>query len=65
MKTVEHAVNKAALKHPIGSVSVVNSEEGSQRTAAVVTSAYGLWVDPAAMILGGGLTGAEVNHASP
>jgi flavin reductase (DIM6/NTAB) family NADH-FMN oxidoreductase RutF len=49
--TVEPAALKAALRHLVGSVSVVTSGEGIERTGATVTSAYGLSVDPAAMIV--------------
>ena len=47
----EPAALKAALRHLVGSVSVVTSGEGAERTGATVTSAYGLSVDPAAMIV--------------
>lgn len=50
-ETVEPAALKSALRHLVGSVSVVTSGEGSDRTGATVTSAYGLSVDPAAMIV--------------
>lgn len=49
--SVEPAALKAALRHLVGSVSVVTSGEGAERTGATVTSAYGLSVDPAAMIV--------------
>lgn len=49
--TVEPAALKAALRHLTGSVSVVTAGEGEGRTGATVTSAYGLSVDPAAMIV--------------
>ena len=48
---MEPPVLKAALRHLVGSVSVVTSGEGEERTGATVTSAYGLSVDPAAMIV--------------
>lgn len=49
--TVEPAALKAALRQMVGSVSVVTAGEGAGRTGATVTSAYGLSVDPAAMIV--------------
>ena len=48
---VEPTELKAALRHMVGSVSVITAGEGSGRTGATVTSAYGLSVDPAAMIV--------------
>nr|WP_316650624.1 flavin reductase family protein [uncultured Gellertiella sp.] len=50
-ETVAPAVFREALRHVVGSVSVVTSGEGDARTGATVTSAYGLSVDPAAMIV--------------
>lgn len=48
---VEPGQIKAALRHMVGSVSVITAGEGRDRTGATVTSAYGLSVDPAAMIV--------------
>lgn len=48
---VEPAELKAALRHMVGSVSVITAGDGPDRTGATVTSAYGLSVDPAAMIV--------------
>lgn len=50
-QTVEPQELKAALRHLVGSVSVITAGEGDQRTGATVTSASGLSVDPAAMIV--------------
>lgn len=50
-ETVAPQVWKEALRHVVSSVSVITSGEGDARTGATVTSAYGLSVDPAAMIV--------------
>lgn len=51
LPSVESPVMKQALRQMVGSVSVVTAGEGDERTGATVTSAYGLSVEPPAMMI--------------
>lgn len=51
LPSIESPVMKQALRQMVGSVSVVTAGEGDERTGATVTSAYGLSVEPPAMMI--------------